>query len=137
MGLSRLGPRAACARLRGNLAGDTPEKESAAALKSNRKYRRLGLGQDGLVERPTELVRANVATLKRRLKRYGLADRLALCSWGGEVPSDELREGCLDLEAAAEADLLLNLRYDLPGGVVERFRRSALLDIDPGCCSFG
>jgi hypothetical protein len=108
------------------------EKESAAALKSNRKYRRLGLGQDGLVERPTELVRANVATLKRRLKGYGLADRLALCSWGGEVPSDELREGCLDLEAAAEADLLLNLRYDLPGEVVERFRRSALLDIDPG-----
>jgi hypothetical protein len=108
------------------------DKESAAALKSNRKYRRLGLGENGLVERPTELVRANVATLKRRLQRYGLAERLALCSWGAEAPSDELRDGCLDLEAAAEADLLLNLRYDLPGGVVERFRRSALLDIDPG-----
>ena len=125
MGLSQLGPRAACVGREVIWLETLSEKESAAALKSNRKYRRLGLGQDGLVERPTELVRANVATLKRRLKRYGLADRLALCSWGGEVPSDELREGCLDLEAAAEADLLLNLRYDLPGGVVERFRRSA------------
>jgi hypothetical protein len=38
----------------------------------------------------------------------------------------------LNLEAAAEADLLLNLRYNLAGEVVGRFRRSALLDIDPG-----
>ena len=111
------------------------DKESVAALKSSRKFRRLGLEQDGLVERPTELVhevQANVATLKRRLERYGLAERLALCSWDGEALSDEVTNGCLDLEAAAEADLLLNLRYDLPGEVVERFRRSALLDIDPG-----
>jgi len=77
-------------------------------------------------------VQANVATLKGRLERYGLAGRLALCSWGGETLPDEVTNGCLDLEAAAEADLLLNLRYNLPGEVVERFRRSALLDIDPG-----
>jgi hypothetical protein len=111
------------------------DKESVAALKSSRKYRRLGLEQDRLVERPTELVhevQANVATLKRRLERYGLAERLALCSLDGEVLSDEVTNGCLDLEAAAEADLLLNLRYNLPGDVVERFRRSAMLDIDPG-----
>src|SRR5215210_2033925 len=88
-------------------------KESVAALKSRRKYRRLGLEQDGLVERPTELVhevQANVSTLKRRLERYGLAERLALCSWSGEALSGEVINGCLDLEAAAEADLLLNLR---------------------------
>jgi hypothetical protein len=77
-------------------------------------------------------VQTNVATLKRRLERYGLAESLALHSWSGEVLPDELTKGCLDLEAAAEADLLLNLRYNLPGEAVERFRRSALLDIDPG-----
>jgi hypothetical protein len=77
-------------------------------------------------------VQANVATLKGHLERYGLADRLALCSLDGEALSDEVTNGCLDLEAAAEADLLLNLRYNLPGEVVERFRRSAMLDIDPG-----
>src|SRR5918994_1548785 len=111
------------------------DKESVAALKSSRKFRRLGLEQDGLVERPTELmheVQANVATLKRRLERYGLAERLALCYWDGEALPDEVTNGCLDLEAAAEADMLLNLRYSLPGEVVGRFRRSALVDIDPG-----
>jgi hypothetical protein len=111
------------------------DKESVAALKSRRKYRRLGLVRDGLVERPTELVhevQANVATLKRRLERYGLAERLALCSWDGEALSEDVTNGCLDADAAAEADLLLNLRYNLPGEVVERFRRSALVDIDPG-----
>jgi hypothetical protein len=42
-------------------------------------------------------------------------------------------EGCLDIDAAAElATLLVNLRYDLPTEQVRRFRRSALLDIDPG-----
>ena len=105
-------------------------KESVAALN-----RRRGLEPDGLAERTGDLVhevQANVAALKRRLERYGLAERLALYSWGGEVLSGEVTEGCLDLEAAAEADLLLNLRYNLPGEVVGRFRRSALLDIDPG-----
>jgi hypothetical protein len=36
----------------------------------------------------------------------------------------------LDFEEAVEADLLLNLVYDIPP--VGRFRRSALVDIDPG-----
>ena len=108
------------------------DKESAAALKSSRKYHRLGLERDVPAERPADLVRANVATLKRRLRPYGLADRLALCSLGRETPSEVVGDGCLDLEAAAEADLLLDMRYDLPGEVIDRFRRSALLDIDPG-----
>jgi hypothetical protein len=110
-------------------------KETVSALKSRRKYNGLRLERDGLVERSSDLmyeVQANVATLKRRLERYGLAENLALHSWSGETLSDEVTKGCLDLEAAAEADLLLNLRYNLPGEVVGRFRRSALLDIDPG-----
>src|SRR3712207_2940925 len=110
-------------------------KESVAALKSRRKYRRLGLERDGLIERPSDLVhdvQANVATLKRSLERYGLAERLALYSGDGEALSGEVIKGCLNLEAAAEADLLLNLRYSLSSEVVERFRRTALVDIDPG-----
>ena len=105
-------------------------RESVAALN-----RRRGVEPDALAEHTSDLadeVQANVATLKRRLERYGLAERLALYSWSGEVLSGEVTKGCLDLEAATEADLLLNLRYSLPGEVVERFRRSALLDIDPG-----
>ena len=105
-------------------------QESVAALN-----RRRGLEPDALVERASDLadeVQANVATLKRRLERYGLAERLALHSCSGEALPGEVTKGCLDLEAATEADLLLNVRYSLPGEVVGRFQRSALLDIDPG-----
>jgi hypothetical protein len=94
------------------------------------------LRRSGLAERPDDPVRevqTEVATLKSRLERFGLGGCLALHPSGeGEVLPDELTKGCLDLEAAAEADLLLNLRYNLPAEVVERFRRSALVDIDPG-----
>lgn len=83
--------------------------------------------------RPADEVQAGVATLKSRLERYGLADCVALCSSTPESLSQSSTEGCLDGEvAAAEADLLLNMRYAMPSGQVERFRRSALVDIDPG-----
>jgi hypothetical protein len=106
------------------------DKESVAALDRRRRLERDGLAEDP--NDPVHELEAHVATLKRRLERYGLAERLALYSSSGEVLSEEVTKGCLDLEAAAEADLLLNLRYSLPGEVVGRFRRSALVDIDPG-----
>lgn len=79
-----------------------------------------------------ESLESRVAALKSRLERYGLAERVALCSASGDALPREAAESCLDLDAAAEADLLLNLQYFAPGAVVQRFRRSALLDIDPG-----
>ncbi len=73
-----------------------------------------------------------VAALRAHLKPYGLADKVALCSSTKQpLPEGGLAE-CLDLEAAAEAELLVNLAYDIRPEVVKRFRRSALLDIDPG-----
>lgn len=72
-----------------------------------------------------------VAALKGRLERYGLADSVALWSQHSEAPTAASMEGCSDLEAASEADLLLNQRYNMTPEVVGRFRRSALLDIDP------
>jgi hypothetical protein len=56
-------------------------------------------------------------TLGRRLSAHGVV----LAAGDGDA-----------LEAAADADLLLNLRYRLAAEVVSRFRRSALVDIDPG-----
>jgi hypothetical protein len=81
---------------------------------------------------PAQLVQLQVATLKNRLERYGLAESLALCSWTGEPLPAETTAGCMNLDNAAEADLLLNQRYGAPSEIVGRFRRSALLDIDPG-----
>jgi hypothetical protein len=81
---------------------------------------------------PAHEMREDVAVLKSYLETYGLAEYVALCSFTGEpLPRDRL-EGCLGLEAAAEADLLLNLDYYIVPKLVGRFRRSALVDIDPG-----
>jgi hypothetical protein len=44
----------------------------------------------------------------------------------------EATVGCRDLAEAGEADLLLDLSYHSSDAVVGRFRRSALVDIDPG-----
>src|SRR5262245_13884903 len=82
---------------------------------------------------PPDELKANIATLKLRLERYGLVNSLALySSTDGPLPADLTAMGCLDLDAAAEADLLLEFPYDTPPHIVNRFRRSALLDIDPG-----
>ena len=73
-----------------------------------------------------------LAALKTRLAPYGLADAIALCSLNGEPLPRELSEACLDLDAAAGADLLLNVWHSMPRAVVRRFRRSAFVDTDPG-----
>jgi hypothetical protein len=81
---------------------------------------------------PAHEARSYVAALKKRLERYGLAECVALCSYTDEpLPQSTVGE-CLDIEAAAEADLLLDLEYLIAPKLVGRFRRTALVDIDPG-----
>jgi hypothetical protein len=79
---------------------------------------------------PEEQVRSGVAELRETLTRYGLHETIAVCPRSGDssgvVPADTL-----DLDAAAEADIFLNMAYHQPG-VVGGFRRSAFIDIDPG-----
>ncbi len=77
-------------------------------------------------------VQALTLALKDRLKQQGLVECLALCSRNGKPLPRAVTERCLDIEAATEAHLLLNLAYHIPPQVVERFQRSALIDIDPG-----
>jgi hypothetical protein len=73
-----------------------------------------------------------VPLLTQRLGQYGLTDCLALCSRDGEPLPKEATVGCWSLAEAGEADLLLDLAYHSSDKVVGRFRRSALVDIDPG-----
>jgi glycosyltransferase involved in cell wall biosynthesis len=80
-------------------------------------------------DRPAVEVQALVASLKSRLQPYGLAEWVALCPALGCQLADGGTEGCLE---DPDADLLLNLQYGLHRDVVRRFRRSALIDIDPG-----
>src|SRR5207244_4499847 len=69
--------------------------------------------------------RQKVATLKGRLEPYGFAESVALFSLNDEPLPRDVAERTLDLDSAAEADLLLNLWHSLPAFVVSRFRRSA------------
>ncbi|HKB42251.1 MAG TPA: hypothetical protein VKD72_37840 [Gemmataceae bacterium] len=80
-------------------------------------------------DRPVLQVQALVASLRSRLQRHGLAECLALCPATGCRLAAGAAEGCLE---DPDADLLLNLQYGLHPDVVRRFRRSALIDIDPG-----
>jgi len=57
---------------------------------------------------------------------------MALWSWTGEPLPESVAAGCVSIEYASEADALLNFEYFAPSCLVGRFRRSALIDIDPG-----
>jgi hypothetical protein len=81
---------------------------------------------------PAHELQANVGALEAHLERYGLGECIALCSATGAPLPQVAAEASLDLEGAAEADLLLNMRYGARPEVVGRFRRTALIDIDPG-----
>jgi hypothetical protein len=79
----------------------------------------------------TPPARELVASLRARLEPFGL-DRIALCPRGGGQLHPNVTEGTVDLELAGDADLLLNLAYDTCSTAIPRFRRTALIDIDPG-----
>ena len=91
-----------------------------------------------LATRPIAEAAENLATLGARLERWGLPSALALADFRGGPVLPDLADGRLDLETAAdESDLLLNFTYEAPHAVVSRFRRTALVDIDPGLLQIG
>ena len=70
----------------------------------------------------------------RRLARYGLADRAILCTSEGPGAT---RSFLTTTDPAAQdvfaaADLLLNFHYAMDAELLACFRRTALVDIDPG-----
>ena len=83
-------------------------------------------------ENSVEEVQSWATSLKLRLAKYGLRDCLALCSRTGEPLPPAFTKGCLDLEEAVEADLLVNMGYHVPPAVLARFHRSVMIDVDPG-----
>jgi hypothetical protein len=81
---------------------------------------------------PADVQARQVTALRRRLDPFGLAGDLAIGSLDGPVPAGIARACPSPDDAAAQADLLVNMRYALQPDLVRRFRRSALIDIDPG-----
>jgi hypothetical protein len=75
---------------------------------------------------------AQLSGLQSRLKPYGLAASVALWTRDGGPLPPEISGKCMEVDAVADADLLINVHYRTPVAVLKRFRRSALIDIDPG-----
>ncbi len=77
-----------------------------------------------------------LSTFAQRMERFGLAGKLILYS--GPVGSREYL-GVRPAEAEAvfgRADLLLNFHYGIDPALLSCFRRTALVDIDPGLLQF-
>ena len=82
--------------------------------------------------RTPEAYREMIERTQRQLAPFGLGDRLCVVWRDGSdarsaVPSARL----VALDDAVDADLLVNFKYDLAAPLVARFRRSALVDVDP------
>jgi hypothetical protein len=74
---------------------------------------------------------SRVACLQERLQRYGLPGRISLYrTTGGPVIAPSVE--CVPIEIAFNSELLLNFNYYIAPAVLRRFRRTALVDIDPG-----
>ena len=72
-----------------------------------------------------------VAGLKKNLSPYQLDTAVTLFA-GGNDPFSLGGKEWQPLENATDADLFLNFRYGSPRETVRLFKRSALIDIDPG-----
>jgi hypothetical protein len=83
---------------------------------------------------------AAVSTFLRRMDRFGLGGRAILYESGGTGGEEALRfinTSPATAEAAfRRADLLLNFHYAIDPALLARFRRTALVDIDPGLLQF-
>ena len=86
---------------------------------------------DGLAPNSIRPPAEQLSTLQNRLEPYGLANRIAVWTNGEPLPA-EVSGKCLGMDTVTDADLLIDLNYETPAAVVQRFRRSALIDIDPG-----
>ena len=85
---------------------------------------------------------AALATFRARMKQYGLGEKCILYLTHNNEPMADAPTEYLDLTRAeaeavfAKADLLVNFHYAISPKLLARFRRTALVDIDPGLLQF-
>jgi len=85
---------------------------------------------------------AALPPFRARMRRHGLEGKCILYAAPSNEPMPEAPTEYLDMsrdEAEAvfeKADLLLNFHYAISPGLLARFRRTALVDIDPGLLQF-
>jgi hypothetical protein len=85
---------------------------------------------------------ALLSTFFERMERYGLGGKAILYTNGGQRPGNGEPDEYLGIqrfEAEAvwrRADLVLNFHYAIAPALLSHFRRTALVDIDPGLLQF-
>jgi hypothetical protein len=85
---------------------------------------------------------AALAAFQAQLQQYGLADRVLLYITPSKRPLPDAPTEYFNLQREqaedvfARADLLLNFHYAISPALLARFRRTALVDIDPGLLQF-
>jgi hypothetical protein len=85
---------------------------------------------------------ARLAAFHERMRRHGLGDRSVLYRLGPRAPAGAGERVYLNRSRAfaealfRRADLLLNFHYAMDPELLARFRRTALVDIDPGLLQF-
>ena len=90
----------------------------------------------------TEQEAAALTTFRLRMEQQGLGGKYILYATAGhelspDAPTEYLGMNRDEAEAIFErADLLLNFHYGMSPGLLARFRRTALVDIDPGLLQF-
>jgi hypothetical protein len=82
-------------------------------------------------EVPRKQRRLAARALRKKLAHYGFDNIVAVYYEGNPDKPLQVRN-CLTLEDTTRADLLLTLYYGSPAELLNRFRRTALIDIDPG-----
>lgn len=81
---------------------------------------------------PPERVAFGLGGVRSNLSTYGFHGEVALLSSNERPLHSELDRWEVQDDASASCDLLMNFRYGLPASSLRRFRRTALIDIDPG-----
>jgi hypothetical protein len=90
----------------------------------------------------TEQEAAALAIFRGRMKQHGLEGNCILYLTHSKEPTPEAPTEYLGMDRDeaeaifARADLLLNFHYGISPGLLARFRRTALVDIDPGLLQF-
>ena len=93
-------------------------------------------------KRREEQEAAALTTFRMRMQQHGFDGKFILYATDSEEAALEAPAEYLNIARAeaegifARADLLLNFHYAISPGLVNQFRRSALVDIDPGLLQF-
>jgi hypothetical protein len=105
--------------------------------------RQLGFEVFWLERVPADTLRRDPSAVPRflgRMERYGFGRRAILYDFTASKRDGDVRYIGMDAAKAEQvfrrADLLLNFHYEIDEAVLGRFRRTALVDIDPGLLQF-